>query len=1628
MLKIRNRTITVLLFALCFMIFSNLSQFYFGNYNAIREQNMDQISDINVINNLKTAANELNGKPLLILQHSTISNTFFPSSLPTNVSFTLLEDWISKNVTINYDGVSHRKDWVINGSFDTGESPWEYFTNNTDFVQIPWQTKGGEECVGITINKGQSFLKGDYSYFEENFTISEISVSNTLARLSMNYYLVPQLFNPSNNISAFVSIDIGGNEINTSEMLYNLGEGFWTEMSTTYDLSNYGQQLPENITLRVGLNVESDIGATNPSQHQKIYFDNIEFEVWTKPNEPYLIIAEDVEFTSEYSYQNITYGKGKTFIDVERSKPEVSDIKFTISKNDTFPEELNVYNITITSEAVKIFNSTIDLQDGSLYTSNTNINWQTEGFFDFLPYTYLDNWAEINKPSDWNITSVLDGYGTEKRASCNGKEFGSENLIIPKGIFTSGLWTIKAVSQNYISDRNIGVWNGSKFVSQSSLTYNDKFQVNITLNDTITFQDTQINCTINYPNGTTFWDGNQEPQSESVKFGNFTVGSNMSVGDYQVIVEWTNNNSYLTRDQVGSAEFGFKVWHHTNLTAVDPYFERVAGDPLLIKVRFLDDDINDSIDFATVTYNFTYGGSGTMTYIGLGEYFAEIDTSLLGDYYFSFNATKTFYENQTEVNLIHLKIIAQPLALEVPSGAITAMANSYVICEVNLTGAISGALISGDANMTTDWANPYQVTNHENGTFTLNFSTIDIPTQGIFQSFTITVFANKTDYGATTGFITLIVNPIQTNADANVSVVNAYSNETIHLKVNYTIEISNELILGANCSVDWQGASNIVSIADGFIVSLDTNGLSINFYTALITLEHIGYTNAFKSVSVIVNPIQTNADANISIVNVYLNEVIDLKVNYTIEGSNELILGANCSVEWQGASNIVSVSDGFIISLDTNGLSIQYYTALITLEHIGYANAFKSVSIIVNPIQTNADANISIVNVYLNEAIDIKVNYTIEGSNELILGAICSVEWQGASNIVSVSDGFIISLDTNGLSIQYYTALIKLEHVGYTNAFKSVSIIVNPIQTNVEVNISIVNAYSNEVIDLKVNYTITDSNELILGAICSVEWQGASSIVSVADGFIISLDTKGMSITFYTVLITLEQVGYANAFKSVSVTISEQNVNLKVAINSLEVSENFLVATYYNEVITLSCRAFAALEQIYLSGSTITFINDQYEQNLVKYDNSWFNTSISISTSTFSLGINSVYIEFQQDNYSTTTFSFQILVNQIEFDAHPINFQDSIEVNPGEQIQIRINLTDFRTNNFIENATISYSWDFGLGNFEEIGSGIYELELVIPENIRGNYKITLIISKEGTVYKTTQDSFILVINEPEFPIILIVLILAISAAIISVLAILSLRAYVFLPKKKKKDLELQQRIQLFKDVWNIQAFLLIHKGSGLPIYQKNISIFKNQDETMISGFIQAISIFSESLVGGDTLVNKIKESQDKYLKNVFELDFKYFYLLVCEYGATRAIVITKERSSNRLKKQLYLLAVAINVKFPEKLDHFNGVVNVFKDGIDVLLNQYLFLYNYESFSLTNNELYFTKIKNSGDLTIMETRIINVILSEFRAEKNFELQTLVGFVSEENKDLVIDGIRALIKKKILVSPYLNKFGS
>ncbi|MHA2009988.1 MAG: hypothetical protein ACXABO_21190 [Promethearchaeota archaeon] len=60
------------------------------------------------------------------------------------------------------------------------------------------------------------------------------------------------------------------------------------------------------------------------------------------------------------------------------------------------------------------------------------------------------------------------------------------------------------------------------------------------------------------------------------------------------------SDNFSSTNQVGYKEVDFIIWHHSTLTAEIPFFEIVTGDPLLVKVKLTDIDVNSFIAFTNV--------------------------------------------------------------------------------------------------------------------------------------------------------------------------------------------------------------------------------------------------------------------------------------------------------------------------------------------------------------------------------------------------------------------------------------------------------------------------------------------------------------------------------------------------------------------------------------------------------------------------------------------------------------------------------------------------------------------------------------------------------------------------------------------------------------------------------------------------------------------------------------------------------------------------------------------------------------------------------------------------------------------------------------------------------------------
>ena len=273
--------------------------------------------------------------------------------------------------------------------------------------------------------------------------------------------------------------------------------------------------------------------------------------------------------------------------------------------------------------------------------------------------------------------------------------------------------------------------------------------------------------------------------------------------------------------------------------------------------------------------------------------------------------------------------------------------------------------------------------------------------------------------------------------------------------------------------------------------------------------------------------------------------------------------------------------------------------------------------------------------------------------------------------------------------------------------------------------------------------------------------------------------------------------------------------------------------------------------------------------------------------------------------------------------------------------------------------------------------------------------------------------------QPPPPDYLVLIILGISIPVIGILSTLSLRSYVLLPRKRKKERLFMNTIQVFKDVKNIQALMLIQKESGMPFFTKNISEFDFEDNFLISGFIQAITIFGRQMVKGDLQDEKKSKHKESYAKNIAELDFKFFRILICDYLSLRSVLIIREESSIRLRKQLYLLTVEIDAKHGEKVSKFSGRIDGIDSKIKILLNEFLFLYFNEPFKLIDDAGYMKYLKRGGELQSMESRILNVIISITKLNKEFTINRLIEEIDEKEIDKIYGGIHTLIQRNIII---------
>ncbi|MFX0043094.1 MAG: hypothetical protein ACFE8L_09290 [Candidatus Hodarchaeota archaeon] len=365
--------------------------------------------------------------------------------------------------------------------------------------------------------------------------------------------------------------------------------------------------------------------------------------------------------------------------------------------------------------------------------------------------------------------------------------------------------------------------------------------------------------------------------------------------------------------------------------------------------------------------------------------------------------------------------------------------------------------------------------------------------------------------------------------------------------------------------------------------------------------------------------------------------------------------------------------------------------------------------------------------------------------------------------------------------------------------------------------------------------------------------------------------------------------------------------------------------------------------------------------------------------------------------------------------------QDWISSSPNTEIRIIIN--NLRIPEAIELIEYNYT-----SNFQDAKVEGFNLGQLISENENISISIQLFLADEfelDRLIKISIDDVLLELSYIEFipaadkSILILWLLISVLLVIIGVLSALSLRSYVLIPRRTKREDFLLLRTQRFKDARNIQSIILIHKTSGIPLFSKNYSYLLKGKKTIFSGFIQAISIVGEQMA-------KEKSGDDMGgFQRVVELDLKHFFCLILDIEELRTVLIIKEKASKRLKTRMYHFAVSAYLQTSKRLENWDHDTSYFKKEIPPLLYKHFDLYYKDYFKISVNESDLRKIKNKYKLNNFEYRVIKNIYSLLKEDGKFKILTVVEEINEKDEDPIINAIESLLERN-LIQPLTYSF--
>ena len=588
------------------------------------------------------------------------------------------------------------------------------------------------------------------------------------------------------------------------------------------------------------------------------------------------------------------------------------------------------------------------------------------------------------------------------------------------------------------------------------------------------------------------------------------------------------------------------------------------------------------------------------------------------------------------------------------------------------------------------------------------------------------------------------------------------------------------------------------------------------------------------------------------IIQIPINNPLNISFRYVNQSKTHI---AGATIQLEGKVPKLLVENYTLGQYDTTintsdlGIGISILTVVAQKNNYETQNVQIFVEVIDRPTQLRlfVDGDLkndnSTLSAKFNELINVTVYYRDNETNNHISGA--NVNLLGIGSLNEMNSQYSLILNTADLdkSINVFTIFAQL--VNYTP--QSIQFFIDVFDRETELLLFVNNEQKfesdtvqvqiNEIINITVYYRDLLTQTYITGA--SVTLLGIESLSEINNKYNITINSNDLNLGINVLTIFSQLTNFESQTIRLIVEVGERVPHFNLFINGDNKTNDPVFDLPITSNLNITIKYFDNQTGLHINEATLQLIGEGILTNFT--EKSVLNQySIVLNTSALKIGIKLFTIIAQATYYQDLTLDIRISITRISINVNTDTGESLLNAKSGENFKIKILLNNTDFGGIVKGATVSYSWEYGVGELADLDNdGVYE---IILQNVKAGSHIITITAFAGDLYEfETYEIVLNVIAESGLDLTWIVI--GLTGGIIGIVSVfISYQTHFKYPPMMRKVRKLRKKIRNGKKTKAISVIsrydtIKNNFKATLEILTLNLLKPKKSDTSLMKGTI-----------------------------------------------------------------------------------------------------------------------------------------------------------------------------------------------